>query len=852
MNRTRFSVQLLCTLVLAWGSVSAQDGDSFDLNAYRQFLAGHQDMSEEELLALHPAGVFNARASAAPFMSTPYFARIDSVYHFTPYELALLGQHGFVVSERLRRQSIGEAYQEAYHADLPVVVTTDAILHAFHMSYDNILQTAELKILIGTLDTLLTRLHGGIPALAARYAAQPAMAVPLRDMDFYLAVARQLLGHGGDLVYPENAPRVLEMLRNITGESPLKVPLFEGESRLIDFSQFKPRGHYANDPILRSYFKSMIWLGRTEVYCSAPVSSDLPPAGSAVQMQAIMAVLLVESAHATGALQYFDRIEQILQFFVGEQDNISLGQLSSFVAEQGITSADALLPAGAWKVFQEKLLQQSYAAQRIISQMLWSDPCDPEQIVPASAFLLVGQRFIVDSYVTGNVVYDRIIYQGQKMLRMLPSTLDILFALGNDAAAQLLQPDLAQYHYATNLAALRYLVDGYGSSFWDATMYNGWLNALRTLNPPLERESLPPFMKTAAWWQEKMNTQLAGWAQLRHDNLLYAKQSYTGMVICSFPESYVEPIPAFYDAMKGLAQRASVRFKSPDLSGLWSVGVYFDRMAEVMDTLGTIARKELASTPLLEVEKLFLRTMLYEVPSGCTTVAAGWYARLFYTGELGFTSHDYVVADVHTAPTDEGGSMVGWVLHAGTGPVNLGAFIVSLPDGQRIACVGPVLSYYEYVSLNFRRLTDEEWKTEYTTLPASRPDFVNLYLADAAGNSRGTGAALLTTDVPPPLLPVDRPASFALLQSYPNPFNSTTIIPLTVNTPYGDQHVELTVHDLQGRLVRTLLRANLPGGHYVVRWDGINDQHAAVASGTYLYTLRAGTWSDTKKVVLLR
>ena len=174
-------------------------------------------------------------------------------------------------------------------------------------------------------------------------------------------------------------------------------------------------------------------------------------------------------------------------------------------------------------------------------------------LVPASAFLLLGQRFVIDSYVTGEVVYDKLTYQGEKMMRMLPSTYDILFALGNNGAGQLLQPELNRYHYAPNLAALRYLVDSYDAGFWDGTLYNGWLNAIRALNPPADRKGLPAFMKTAAWWQQKMNTQLASWAQLRHDNLLYAKQSYTGGVGCSFPKSLVEPIPEFYDAVARFA-----------------------------------------------------------------------------------------------------------------------------------------------------------------------------------------------------------------------------------------------------------------------------------------------------------
>ena len=76
------------------------------------------------------------------------------------------------------------------------------------------------------------------------------------------------------------------------------------------------------------------------------------------------------------------------------------------------------------------------------------------RIQPASAFMLLGQRFVIDSYVTGSVVYDKIEHEGRAVLRMLPSTLDVLFALGNDAAAQLLEDELSQYHYSDILAAL--------------------------------------------------------------------------------------------------------------------------------------------------------------------------------------------------------------------------------------------------------------------------------------------------------------------------------------------------------------------------------------------------------------
>ena len=81
-----------------------------------------------------------------------------------------------------------------------------------------------------------------------------------------------------------------------------------------------------------------------------------------------------------------------------------------------------------------------------LSQLLASDPMAGDSIVPASSFLLFGQRFVDDSYVTASVVYDRIHYQGISICRLFPSALDPMFALGNDAAAQLLIPELNTYH----------------------------------------------------------------------------------------------------------------------------------------------------------------------------------------------------------------------------------------------------------------------------------------------------------------------------------------------------------------------------------------------------------------------
>jgi hypothetical protein len=844
-------IQFLAALLVFCASSAHPQTPPFDLATYQSFLATHQDLTGEQLTALHPAGSF-ARTAPTSLFNTLYADSVILKYGLTAYERSLIEQNGFMVSERLSQSSPAAAFLDVYAKDLPAFVSTDAILHAWHMSYDEVLKSVETSFLIKRLDTLLAALHNHLPVAA--YSNNPGMRQMLFDVDVYLTVARKLLGSPDGPMYPENLTLVSQLLGYIAAEHPLKLALFQSVPRDIDFSQFTPRGHYTQTPELTRYFQAMIWLGRTELIILPPVQDDMSPTEADLQRQTIDAVLLHESALACDGYSKLDEIDRVIRFFVGESDNITLPQIQGMVGETGLSNASALLDTTTFRSFCVALKQKSYAYQRINSQILWSDPTSPEQLRPAGAFLLLGQRFVIDSYVTGNVVYDKIMNNGQKVWRALPSTLDILYALGNDASAQLLKPELDQYHYGSNLAALRYLVDSYEPEFWSGTLYNGWLSAIRTLNPPVSRAAFPTFMQTAAWWQEKMNTQLSSWAQLRHDNLLYAKQSYTGGSTCSFPETYVEPVPDFYLSLKALADSASAAFRSGVLKNFsYSSGIFpfFDNMATTMDTLAAVARKELGGTALSAPEKDFLRHILYVLWEGCGTVYSGWYARLYYTGSLGFMKEDRVVADVHTCPTDEGGAMVGWVLHAGTGPANLAVVAATLPDGREMAFTGPVLSYYEHVTTNFKRLTDEEWKTMYSVSPSFRPSLVNLYLADATGGSRGSGPMLVTginSDPAPGL----QPTTIRLEQNYPNPFNGQTVISFVIPAALSGSSATLDVYDLQGRRLRTLLHQKMPAGTFVARWNGDLESGAQAASGVYFYQFRVGPQTKVGKMALVR
>jgi flagellar hook assembly protein FlgD len=88
-----------------------------------------------------------------------------------------------------------------------------------------------------------------------------------------------------------------------------------------------------------------------------------------------------------------------------------------------------------------------------------------------------------------------------------------------------------------------------------------------------------------------------------------------------------------------------------------------------------------------------------------------------------------------------------------------------------------------------------------------------------------------------------------LLAASPNPFNPITRIEFELAAA---GRVEIAIYDVSGRLVRTLLDEHRRAGGHSVTWDGRDGAGSAVASGIYFYSLNAGTFSQTKKLILMK
>ncbi len=846
MKHRTLSCTLLLPLLLLFAVATAKT-QSFSVEAYKTFLEQSKGLTPEGIEEMHSAGLFSEEAPSA-FSDAVYADSIDNVYDLTEDEKLLIARHGFMVTERITLPSFGDALHNIYINDLPIYVSSDMILHALHKSYDAILMDAEESLLIPRLREVLEGISDQVGTMKGKYQGEEKIEQALADLDLYTTVALRLLT--GDQsqapVFSENNDLIAQLQESIVGESPASYPLFGEKPRLIDFSQFTVRGHYTQSEELSRYFQAMIWLGRTELFLSEQKGAVGGPSPEDIERQTLQAALIHEALSAGDIDEKRGEIERLLGFMVGESDNVSPDNLGELFGELGVQDARDLLSEGAIERFQNALATKSYAGQRILSQILFTDPTSPDKITPPSAFLLFGQRFVIDSYVLSNVVYDKVAVPEK---RMLPSSLDVLFALGNDAALQLLRPELDRYQYASQLASLRYLIDSYDESFWSQTLYAGWLGAIRELNPPANRENLPAFMQTAAWWQKKMNTQLASWAQLRHDNLLYAKQSYSGGVGCSYPKGYVEPVPAFYQAIARYAERGEEIFRE---MGIDRSANHFRNLADVSGTLEEIARKELAHEPLTEEEKTFFSTTLSQSTIGCGEIIYnGWYPSLFFSND-DVGEADFLVADVHTAPTDAAGNMVGWVMHAATGRVNMAVITCRDPEGQTTAYIGPVMSYHEHITTNFKRLTDQEWASGMRDNAYNdRPSFTNLYLADANGEMKGAGPSLRTgvSSVELSLMP---PVQELVTRAHPNPLLTETTVVVEIPQTLHTNDLVVTIYNDRGEQIAELFRGPTPSGHLFIKWDGNDSNGNQVPSGTYLYRAETTGASTTAEITVLR
>jgi hypothetical protein len=731
--------------------------DQFE--AYRAQFA---QLGEEELIErLSPATGCDAKLAFDPAQAR-YYDKVVKALKLTGPERDLLRRQGLVSIDHAQRYSMGSAYNAIYTRDLPVFITSDSILSALHSSYDAILASLERGLFVSTITDALESARGQV-ARETQLAKTDSLRASLSDVDLYLTVAENLLRGGGapkdaagatsaassptgrqetwdgkllvNSTLGQNA-RVLALLEKVASlelEDPGMNQYTEiyGGNRSVDFSQFRPRGHYSQDVTLSRYFRALMWLGRPDLgFCIAT-----QPGEGCAPRERRSAFVLVQLLRSAGKLGRLASMADIIGFMVGRSDDVGPAEVAVALERAGVRVASDLADDATVGRVTAALEQLGPQKQQIRAQpLVGSVSAERAEIAPPFVFQLFGQRFVLDSFVLSKVVFDSIVYRNERPQRQLPTGLDVMAALGDADATALLAPDLARFHYGANLLAARRVVEQRTPETWKQNLYEIWLGALRTLHepPPKDGGHVPNVMRNRPWRIKELTTQLASWAELRHDTLLYAKQSYTVSIACEYPEGYVEPYPEFFASLGVFARegerllgRADVSHPDPGQARQmlqtrdWQVA-FLHHFAETMDKLELLARKELAAQPFTAAERLFLKKTI-DIRGGGSGPPRydGWYPGLLFAKSP--TEWAPTVADVHTSVLSRE------ALEAATGDVR---FLIVAVDNQndRAVYVGPSYSYYEFAVPVSDRMTDEQWQARLSNGKAPpRPQWTDAF-----------------------------------------------------------------------------------------------------------------------------
>jgi hypothetical protein len=778
----------------------------------------------------------------------------------SPKALFLLKNNGFVVIPTPLDIAEGEVFlmssrQNAYpkddfvayynaigDKDLPIFITTDSLLHYYHIFFDTTLMKLERDLFYKDLWVVSKNLleeslkeyyetNGDIKEAAKRNVAYLSVVLELLKPKINQIMSDETLRE--EYCSPEMDPEVCKMFIEGVKQShgdkasfkyfneiefkqySFEVPnlvkdLVQKEIELIeehkgweyspifiyqeDYSQYVPRGHYTKSEKLKNYFKALMWYGRItaliegspllspgESICTGNVGGIVSEYDA--RIQTLQAFLLANQFSQSQNLQErWNRIYAITSFLVGFSDDLGPNEYNEVLKKLFKDEINPQKIEENYLELKETILDFPYNP-KIYSGLGACEllmPCPPlsekeiqalklqakELLKKTKGFRLMGQRFTLDSWLFSEIVSP---YSGQYMglkpplpteekpftftwddiyaeyrkdrpftwvktdvkacpppamreVRGFPRGLDLMALLGSKRAKEILESsgDTEYSDYEKKFSELKKELDSFSKRDWSKNLYLNWLYVLKSLNSEFGK-GYPTFMQTEAWQDKELNTALSSWTELRHDTLLYVKQSYTIAEMGGIFEpppvvGYVEPVPEFYARLLALTKMTNQGFKSlipqEELEKLM-IEAGLDRFTEILSKLLDISKKELENKPLNDNEYNFIENFGSISESLISTVSGGEVdPEVFKT---------VLVADVHTDGNTEK------VLEEGVGYIKTAIIAYKLPEGHILLGVGPTFSYYEFKQPMENRLTDEAWREILDSHPPPEPEWIDSF-----------------------------------------------------------------------------------------------------------------------------
>jgi hypothetical protein len=636
-----------------------------------------------------------------------------------------LEQNGFVVIHG-RENEIYDVYSMAKKRNQHIFVTTDAVLHTCHIFFDYLLRILEIEKLYDRVEELTDRMIELSQEQYKEANDEDAKEAARLNIGFF-SVAKKILNPEFDIGFGLEE-MIKKELSNMEAHKGLEFRallayienprVFDTPYAYEDFSQYVPRGHYTRNEKFKRFFKVMMWYGRIDFKLKPGDGERSVLHGRKMTLQAVLmtdALMRDPQAYRLWRMIYEPTV-----FFVGKTDDLFADDYVKLIEDiySSEGSVDRYNQEERLSVFIERAIK--LRPPKILSGAAFTE--DGEFTSTTKGFRFMGQRFIPDSYMFQELVYkrkgDKVIlkYTGKAKpftlevipaagpVRAFPRGLDVLAVLGSKRALEILERegDTEYTEYYEQLNRLKEEFSSLKPEEWRQNLYWRWLYCLLPLLEDVQDKNVPRPMKNTAWMDKELQTALGSWTELRHDTILYAKQSYTMVTSApppppEFTYGYVEPYPDVYSRIQEMMKELRKNLLNLDIS-IPGIPEKIQSFEELLGKLAVISEKELEGVELDDEEYELIKNIGSELKS-----LKSFPPQIMEKITSGTDERMDIIADVHTDMNTK------QVLEEGVGsPFDI-YVIIEDSKGYRL-CRGAVFSFYEFKHPMDDRLTDEKWQ----------------------------------------------------------------------------------------------------------------------------------------------
>ena len=678
------------------------DNNEVDNNNEQDNMDNEQDNTDNEQDVVNFVSERERKNIQVPFIPTqfetlvqPYkvnddlsnIENIEQFGEFTDGQKSLLSENGFVVVPTGEEQ-LFYIYENNEYMKLPSFVTTDSVLQVYHIFFNYSLRILETEKLIGYTEELTESMIDKSVYLYNKATNEEIKKVLLKNISFFCTAWLCLEKELPDDIPKEAADLAKAEYKLILGEAGfIKSKIFPYD---LDYSQYKPRGHYTRNDDFKRYFRAMMWYG--QVPFSLYIINDNMEEERNIE-QTLQALLITYSVflerNDSNDIELWENIYDTTNLYVGASDDLTIYHYKDLLIDVYGNNPDINI------LNDEDKLDKVYLEAEKLPEPQIKAQYSAGNIPVGKQLRFMGQRYIPDAEIIQNLV--------EPITRPIPSGLDVMGVIGSERAYDIQinvnNEDDKWEQYPIIFEELKEKFDNLSQDEWQSNMYYGWMWTLKGLLNKYE-EGYPSFMTNQAWEDKSLSTALASWSQLKHDTILYGKQTGAecgGGVEPPKIRGYVEPNIEVYEKLLWLTKYSRKNLNDREIL-VQSLESKLQDFEDLLEFLINCSVKQLKNEPLTEDEYYQLLTyggLLEYLTSSFAGDGMRWFEITSETDK-----NMAVIADIHTI------AGVGY-FEVGVGPA-YEIFVVVPIDDKLYLTRGAVFSYYEFISKE--RLTDEEWQ----------------------------------------------------------------------------------------------------------------------------------------------